>query len=204
MRGALVVLLLAAPAGADTPHKEGQYGGVTPGEVQSQDRAGKPAKPKRPPPKGTLTWIGFQAKDGGAEVFFQSVAPFEVIQRVEGGTLVVHLGLRRMGHNTWRQIDTRFFDNPLLGIVARVVGAARATKDRPARTAGIEARIAFKNARDVREAAVRTATEAEGMYYAYLTFPEGAGGPATSNSTIGEPDTDDQPAPHATPGQPKP
>lgn len=204
MRGALVILLLAAPAGADNPHKEGQYGGVTPGEVQPGDRAGKPAKPRRPPPKGTLTWIGFEAKDGGAEVFFQSVAPFEVTQRVEGASLVVHLRLQRLGHNTWRQIDTRFFDNPLAGIVARAVGASRATKDHPARTAGIEARIAFKNAKDAREAAVRTVTEADGMYYAYLTFPEGTGAPATANPTIGEPDADDQPALRAPPGQSKP
>jgi hypothetical protein len=174
MRGSLVILLLAAAAHADTaPHKEGQYGGVTPGEVQPHDTAGKPARPKRPPPRGTLTWIGFSAKDGGAEVFFQSVAPFEVSQRIEGGTLVVHLGLTRLGHNTWRQIDTRFFDNPLSGIVARAVGATRATRDRKAHPAGIEARIAFKNAKDAREATVRTATEADGMYYAYLAFPEG-------------------------------
>ena len=204
MRGVLVVLLLAAPAGADTPHKEGQYGGVTPGEAQPADRAGKPAKTKRPPPKGTLTWIGFAANDGGAEVFFQSVAPFELTQRVEGANLVVHLNLRRLGHNTWRQIDTRFFDNPLSGIVARAVGAARTTKDRPAHSAGIEARIAFTNAKDAREAAVRTATEADGMYYAYLTFPEGTGGPATANPTIGEPDPDESPAPASHAGQSKP
>src|SRR5215467_14099769 len=139
MRGALVLLLLAAPVAADTgPHREGEYSGVTPGQMQPHDTAVKPARPKRPPPKGTLTWIGFEAKDGGGEVFFQSVAPFEVSQRVDGVHLVVHLTLTRLGHNTWRQIDTRFFDNPLSGIVARAVGAARATKDRPARGPGIE------------------------------------------------------------------
>src|SRR5262249_11696913 len=43
MRGALVILLLATAAHADTaPHKEGQYGGVTPGEIQPRDTAGKP------------------------------------------------------------------------------------------------------------------------------------------------------------------
>jgi hypothetical protein len=204
MRGALVILLLAAPAGADNPHKEGQYGGVTPGEVSPRESAGKPARSRRPPPKGTLTWIGFEAKDGGAEVFFQSVAPFELTQHVEGASLIVNLRLQRLGHNTWRQIDTRFFDNPLSGIVARAVGAARATKDRPARAAGIEARIAFKNAKDAREAAVRTATEADGMYYAYLTFPEGTGAPATAKPTTAEPDADDQPAPRTTPDPPKP
>lgn len=174
MRGALVILLLAGTAYADNgPHREGEYGGVTPGEPAPRDPAARPARPKRPPAKGTLTWIGFEAKDGGAEVFFQSVAPFQVTQRVEGGALVVHLSLPRLGHNTWRQIDTRFFDNPLAGIVARAVGAARATKDRPARAAGVEARIAFKNAKDAREGTVRTATEADGMYYAYLKFSEG-------------------------------
>ncbi|HEX7841367.1 MAG TPA: hypothetical protein VF469_28005 [Kofleriaceae bacterium] len=196
MRSALVVLLLAVPAFADTgPHREGQYGGVTPGEVQPHDTSGKPAKPRRPPPKGTLTWIGFAAKDGGAEVFFQSVAPFEVSQRVEAGTVIVHLGLTRLGHNTWRQIDTRFFDNPLSGIAARAVSAVRATKDRKGHPAGIDVRIAFKNTRDARAAAVRTATEADGMYYAYLTFPEGSEPrPATTPAPDPEPrDPDAEP-----------
>lgn len=177
MRGALVILLLAAPVYADNgPHPEGQYSGVTAGEPQRRDPGARPGKPRRPPPKGTLTWVGFEAKDGGAEVFFQSVAPFEVHQRIEGGTLIVHLGLTRLGPNTWRPIDTRFFDNPLSRIVARSVRAARATKGHPARAAGIEARITFKNPRDATQATVRTATEADGMFYAYLTFPEGPEG----------------------------
>jgi hypothetical protein len=204
MRGALVMLLLAAPVYADEPHREGQYSGVIPGEAQSHDVSAKPAKPKRPPAKGTLTWIGFSAKDGGAEVFFQSVAPFELSQRVEGGALVVHLGLTRLGHNTWRQIDTRFFDNPLSGIVAKAVGAVRGTRDRRARGAGVEARIAFKSAKDVKEATVRTATEADGMYYAYLTFPEGtapkpsAEPPAAAPADVEAPEAPEEPPP-ATP-----
>src|SRR6185503_13110403 len=100
-------------------------------------------------------------------------------QRVEGGSVVVHLTLTRLGHNTWRQIDTRFFDNPLSGIVARAVTAARVSRKQPARGAGIEARITFKNAKDAREATVRTATEADGMYYAFLKFPEGTDAPVT-------------------------
>ncbi|HET7499776.1 MAG TPA: hypothetical protein VFK02_02205 [Kofleriaceae bacterium] len=199
MRGALVLLLLAAPAYADNPHREGQYSGVTPGEVPARDPTAKPARPRRPPPKGTLTWVGFEAKDGGAEVFFQSVAPFEVSQRIEGSTLVVHLGLSRLGHNTWRQVDTRFFDNPLAGIVARAVGAARATKTRRGHGAGIEARISFKNARDVREGEVRTAAEADGMFYAYLKFPEGTEPARAAPPTIQEPETEAPPAPSSPP-----
>ncbi|HEX4418796.1 MAG TPA: hypothetical protein VH165_12885 [Kofleriaceae bacterium] len=190
---------------AGSPHREGEYGGVTPGEPPASD-----ARPraKHPPPKGTLTWIGFTAKDGGAEVFFQSVAPFTLSQHVEGASLVVHLGLPRLGHNTWRRIDTRFFDNPLSGIVARAVGAARATKDRPAHGAGVEARISFKNARDAHEATVRTATETDGMYYTYLAFGEGsdapaAGAPATPTLEDPEVAPDDAPVdPPAAPAKP--
>jgi len=208
MRGALVILLVAGAAHADNrpvgPHKEGEYGGVTPGETQPHDAAVRPAKPRRPPPKGTLTWIGFEAKDGGAQVFFQSVAPFELSQRVEGASLIVHLGLTRLGHNTWRQVDTRFFDNPLAGIRARAVGAVRATKDRRGHGAGIEARIAFKSAKDAREGTVRSATEADGMYYTYLSFPEGTDvKPVTSTAapSIAEPESDEETPPPARPAK---
>ena len=194
MRGALAILLLAAPVHADELHREGQYSGVTPGQVQPRDPSARPARPRRPPPRGTLTWIGFTAKDGGAEVFFQSVAPFEVSQRLEGGALIVHLGLTRLGHNTWRQVDTRYFDNPLSGIVARGVGAVRAARGRPAHGAGIDVRIAFKNPKDTREATVRTATEADGMFYAYLTVPEGAEARPAAPATLQDPEPAPKPA----------
>lgn len=193
MRSALAILLLAAPVYADELHREGQYGGVTPGEVQPRDPSSKPARPRRPPLRGTLTWIGFSAKDGGAEVFFQSVAPFEASQHLEGGALIVHLGLTHLGHNTWRQVDTRFFDNPLSGIVARAVGPVRATKGHPAHGAGIDVRIAFKNPKDAREATLRTATEADGMYYAYLTFPEGTDTRPAGSPTLQEPEVEGAP-----------
>lgn len=183
----LLVFALASPALAQkTPHQEGDYGGVSPGEAPRPD-PGKPARPKKPPPKGTLTWIGFEAKDGGAQVFFQSVAPFEVTQRIDGSTLVVHLSLTRLGTNTWRHVDTRFFDNPLSTIRARAVRASRGGKSRQG--SGIDVRIGFKNPQDVREAAVRTATEADGMSYVYLTFPAGsepASAPATTSPAAGD------------------
>lgn len=148
-------------------HKEGEYGGVTPGS--------RPDPRHQPrPTKGVLSWIGFEAKDGGAELFMQSAGAFEIAQHIEGSTVVAHLSLRALGHNTWRQIDTRYFDNPLAGVRATTVGAARAAKGRPAHGAGIEVRINFKNAKDARVGTVRTATEADGLFYTYLTFPEGA------------------------------
>lgn len=141
-------------------HAEGDYSGVTPGVPA------KNAKPKRPPAKGTLSWIGFEAKGGGAELFFQSVAPFEVAQHVENGALVVDLGgLDKLGQNTWREVDARFFDSPLARITAKHVGAVRGKHG-----AGIEVRITFKNTKDAHEGSVRSANEADGMYYQYLSF----------------------------------
>lgn len=190
MRRAHVVVALlglAGPSLADTrattpaqQHREGEYGGVSPGEPPAKD-----ARPHKKARRGTLSWIGFEAKDGGAQVFLQSAAPFEVTQTVVGSTLIVHVNLTRLGRNTWRPIDTRFFDNPLAGIVARRVGAARATKTRPAHRAGIDLKITFKNPKDAREATVTTKTEADGMFYAYLTFPEGA---EPSGPSIDEPE----------------
>jgi hypothetical protein len=181
-----LTLVLLAPgsalAGPDPaePHKEGEYGGVTPGEAPSP--SAKPAKSKRPPPKGTLTWLGFEAKDGGAQLFFQAASAFEIKQYVDGKQLVIHLGLTRLGPNTWRQVDTRFFDNPLAGVIARPVGASRATRTRPAHGRGISVRVSFKNPRDVKEGTVTTKVEPDGMHYAYVAFPEGAD-PSTSAAT---------------------
>ena len=178
MRRLLLILLLASPAFADTgTNKEGEYSGVIPGQKPE-----KPTKSKRPPAKGTLTWIGFEAKDGGAQLFFQSVAPFQVSQKVSGGTVVATLDLTKLASNTWRKVDTRFFDNPLAGVIAK------ATRGRKGR--GIEVRITFKNAKDAREGAVRTATEADGMYYAYLSFPEGTPVVNDPAATKAEPKTE--------------
>jgi hypothetical protein len=160
------------PPRAQPTHPEGEYGGVTPGQKPDPRNQPRPAK-------GALSWIGFEAKNGGAELFFQSAAQFEVSQRVEGNTLVVHLGLTHLGKNTWRQIDTRYFDNPLSGVVARYVGANRGGKN--PHGAGIQVRITFKNAKEAREATMRTNTEADGLYYVYLTFPEGAEAPSKSD-----------------------
>jgi hypothetical protein len=166
-----VVVLTGAPAIADEPknsHKEGEYNGAKPG-VRPGSVTGKPQKP---PPPGTLSWIGFEAKDAAAMVWLQGAGPFEVSQRVVSGTLIVTVtGLKRLGRNTWRPIDTRYFENPLSRIVAK---AKRGRKG-----GGIEIKISFKNAKDAKEAATRTATEADGLFYTYLDFPPGTGTSST-------------------------
>jgi hypothetical protein len=168
MRRALMfvlVLMASPPALAGDPtgqNAEGEYGGVQPGQTKKPEPAAN-KKAKKPPPKGTLSWIGFESKDGGSDVFFQSVAPFEVSQRVENGTLVVGLSLSKLGHNTGRPIDTRFFDTNVSRVTAKKKGK------------GIEVRIAFKDAKGAAQGSLRTATEADGMYYAYLSFAGGGG-----------------------------
>jgi hypothetical protein len=143
------------------PNAEGDYGGVAPGTNQDPR-----TRPKQAAIKGTLSWLGFASKDGGAEVFFQSAAAFEIDQRVDGGVLSVRLrGLTKQVANTRRAIDTRFFDNPLARISAKVVKG---------KTPGIDVRITFKNAKDAKVGTMRTATEADGFFYVYLSFPEGA------------------------------
>ncbi len=162
----LCLLLVSSPAFAEDgkPNTEGEYGGVQPGQTQKPE-PGK--KAKKPPPKGTLSWVGFEAKDGGAQLFFQSASPFEVTQRVDGGALVVSLsGLSRLGGNTWRFIDTRFFETTLAKVAPKRKGK------------GIEVRVTFKNPKDAAQGSVRTATEADGLYYAYLSF-SGTSAPAT-------------------------
>ena len=147
-------------------HKEGEYGGVTPGQGQSKD-----TRPRHTPSKGTLSWLGFEVKDGTSVIFLQSPGTFDVAQHLEGTTLVVNLsGVTRLGQNVWRPVDTRFFDTSLARVAARAVGAAGATKAAPAHGAGVEVRVAFKNAKDAREGTLRTSTEADGMFYAYLSF----------------------------------
>jgi hypothetical protein len=142
------------------PHAEGEYGGVEPGQPKKPE-PGK--KSKKPPPKGTLSWIGFEAKDGSSDVFFQSPAPFEVLQRIENGTLVVTLShISRLGQNTWRPIDTRFFATPVARVSAKKKGST------------VEVRITFKNPKEAVQGSVRTATEADGMYYVHLGFGGGA------------------------------
>ena len=168
-----------APA---SQHKEGEYGGVEPGQTPTST-----GKKRKAPPKNTLNWVGFEAKEGVASVFFQAATPFEVTQHVENNQLVAELALPRLGPNTWRTLDTRFFDNTLNRIDAKTVSAHRATKTAAARTGGVEVRFTFKVAADAKEAAMRTNTEADGQYYVYLTFPKGTPSEAP---TVARPKTD--------------
>jgi len=169
------VLVAAAPAAAQpaegTPKKEGEYGGVNPGAPPSTPTPST-GKAKRPPAKKSLLWLGFTPKpDGSAELFFQAVEPFTASQHVEGNVLVVMLeGLKKQARNTRRPLDTRFFDTAVARVSTRVVKAKRARKGVPGHAAGVEIRIAFKDAKDAHEAALRTDTGSDKLFYTYLTI----------------------------------
>ena len=61
---------------------------------------------------------------------------------------------------------------PMLAIGLHTVDVQRALAER---------RVAFKNAKDAAQGAMRTATEADGMYYAYLSFA-GGGTPVSAEN----------------------
>jgi hypothetical protein len=167
-----------APASSPTPKAEGEYSGVSPGEPAKAPEAKKKGKKVAP---GTLTWIGFSAENGGAELFFQASSRFAASQRVEGNTLIVELdGITRMGPNTRRPLDTRFFDTSVARVTAKAVRARRGTKKQPARKAGVEVRIAFKSGA-AREGSLRTGTEGDG-FTVYLDLSPGAGNVSDSGS----------------------
>lgn len=161
---ALAGLLVAATPAAAQPaeggvvKKEGEYGGVTPGQAPVAEKGAKARRPARK----SLNWVGFAPKEGGSsELFFQAVDEFTVSQRMDGSTLVVTLtGLSKQARNTKRPLDTRFFDTAIARVTTKV---ARRKK-------GIEVRVAFKDAKDAREGTLRTDKGSDGMFYAYLSF----------------------------------
>jgi ribosomal protein L16/L10AE len=155
-------------AGEDKgPRREGEYSGVGGTPDPSE-----PKKGRRAPAKNTLTWVGFAADTG--EVFLQAAQPFEITQRVEGSTLIVSTSaLTRQVKNTRRPIDTRYFGTSVSRITAKVVRAQRARKGKAGHPAGVEVRIAFKNARDAREGATRTTTGEGDMFTVYVAVAPG-------------------------------
>jgi hypothetical protein len=171
---ALVGLLVAAapavaqPAEGGVVKKEGEYGGITPGQAQPPEQG----KKRRAPARKTLAWLGFTPKEGGSsELFFAAIDTFTVSQRMDGATLVIVLeGLTKQARNTRRPLDTRFFDVAVARVTSKVVRAKRARRGAAGHPGGVEVRVRFKDAKDAREGTLRTDKGADGMFYAYLSF----------------------------------
>lgn len=149
----------------------GDYGGVTPGEKNTSRKSKRPNR---------VTWVGFQVKDDGTSTLFvQLTSEVPFTQEVAGGKLLVRLeGARYANRNARRRLDTRFFETALQQVTSRAVSRRRARGDQPARPAGVELTVAFKNAEDAREARAELRQEQDGYYYLYLSF--GAAGVRTS------------------------
>jgi hypothetical protein len=114
------------PGDDGTHHREGEYGGVSP------DGRPSPDAKRVVPPAATLGWIGYRPGDAGAELFLMAAQPFSVEQRLEDGQVVLTLvGVRKLGRNLRRPLDTRFFDGPLARVAAKVVKARRARRGQP-------------------------------------------------------------------------
>jgi len=145
---------------------QGGYQGVTPGQSGGAKKKNEmPAPPKRRPGRPTVTWIGFQALDGGsARVFVQSSHTFSFEQHVQGGELVVTLPELRLGHyNFQRFLDTSFFETPVKTIQAR-----------PSKR-GVELHVKFKG-NGPRQADARQENAQDGYHYLFLDFGAGGGG----------------------------
>lgn len=174
-------------------HKEGEYGGVTPGVIYPYDDADYKKRIKRPTNSGRrkhrVTWVGFQPKDdGSARVFLQLTSEQPYSQAVVGKTLEVWVhGGRLANRNNARRLDAAQFDTAIRMIKARRVGRSRGRKGAPAHPAGVQLTIHFKSAADVREAQASMSKEKDDYYYLFLDFGPPSGG------TTGGGDSGDQP-----------
>jgi hypothetical protein len=165
-------------------HKQGVYGGVTPGKPVAKVYEKKRPVKNRSKRKNRVTWVGFQPSgDGSSRVFIQLTSQVPYTQRVEGDTLIVNLESARFGsNNAQRFLDTRFFDTAL----ARV-DADRARKGRR-RARGVDVRIKFKNPAGAAQAsASMSQNDADGYTYLFLDFPAPSGS-ASSPGDADEPE----------------
>jgi hypothetical protein len=154
----------ATPGAVDQSHREGDYGGVTPGKPH-EEKPGKPAKKKAAPKVPTITWVGFQKLDGGsARVFLQLSQEAQYQQHMAGDTLVVFIeGARIHLRNNARFLDTSFFDTKVARVEAKAVGRAKSHK------AGVEVTIHFKKG-GAAQADAKLEPSQDGSTYLFLDF----------------------------------
>ncbi len=159
------------PSAAEV-HKEGDYGGVRPGEGEAR----APKRGKKP----VVTWIGFVPQSGGSSRFFvQVIGSVDYEQDVVGNTLVVTIAGAKLGsRNVRRRLDTRFFDTSVRQVVPKQARARRARKGKPGQKAGVQLTFEFKNPADARAASASSKREQDGYDYLYLDFGPGSEAPA--------------------------
>lgn len=179
-------------------HKEGEYGGVTPGVIyryrfelekkgsKRVERRVKVRKNRRAKSRLRVSWVGFQPRAGGSSrVFFQLNREATYTQMVDKNVLVVTIeGARYGSRNSRRKIETRFFDTAIHRITTKRVRSRRARKGKPARKGGIAFYIHFKNPVDAKQASAELKkSDSDGYYYLNLDFGPGTALPKGSKDT---------------------
>jgi hypothetical protein len=156
--------------GGDEVHREGEYGGVTPGQEKPRaalDDGKKPTKKaKAKAASGPLvSWVGFQKQEsGGARVFVQCTGAAAYEQAVSGDRLVVFLPGAKLGdRNNGRFLDTSFFDTRVARIEVHASGRKRGEKP------GLAVVVSFKKGAAT-QASAKVETGADGLVYLFLDF----------------------------------
>jgi hypothetical protein len=155
----------ARPAPSNV-HHEGDYGGVTPEHAKNPEgKAHASRKTRAASNRLLVTWVGFQAKEGGAaRVFVQLSAEATHEQKLVGDAFVVFVAGARLGQrNHGRFIDTSFFDTSIARVEGKNVPAHRGSK------AGVELTVHFKKGA-AKNPDVKEETGADGKRYLFLDF----------------------------------
>jgi hypothetical protein len=147
-------------------HKEGEYGGVTPGKAPEKPAKAPGAKKAKKQAGPMVTWVGFQMVEGGtARVFVQTTQEVAYEQNVVGDTLVVFLpGARLNTRNNARFLDTSFFDSRVARVEVRVTGRKRGEKK------GIAVIVHFKKGGAAQASAKSEASPDGASRFLFLDF----------------------------------
>jgi hypothetical protein len=147
-------------------HREGDYGGVTPERAKNPEAKGHAArKGRRAANRLLVTWVGFEAREGGAaRVFLRLSADATYEQKLVGDSVVVFVAGARLGQrNHGRFIDTSFFDTAIARVQGKNVPARRGSK------AGVELTVHFKKGA-AKLPDIKSETGADGDRYLFLDF----------------------------------
>jgi hypothetical protein len=178
--GTLVALVsasaIAQQAEVSPSRSVGEYAGVTPGTGNPPPRAGAVVRAR---PAKLLTWPGFQATAGGGSRFFLQVSgPVQIETRSSQGRFELVLkNTRAHLRNTFRPLDTRFFQTPV----------NRAKVERRRRDLAVVFELRGEATPNVSQGVGEG-----GFHFVYVDFPAGQWGAAEPVATTPTPPADDE------------
>lgn len=143
-------------AAAVTGRAPGAYAGVVPGRAQD------PAQSRRKkPPRPSVTWIGYQPREGGAaRLFIETSVPVTHEQTVQGDVVSITIpGVRLASRNVGRRLDLSAFDGPIASVDV---------KQARGRAGGVTLRVKLRAGG--KQPAVMTEPDPAGYHYLFLDF----------------------------------